>query len=663
MGQYLRVLRYLRGYRLLLTAALLASLLFAALDTFSFVMIAPFLGTLFSGGAVDFFGVGPQVGWLLQNTLGRIIGPDATPMEALTMLSVAVFTVFMLKNVFDYLQHYFVAMLEQSITRDLRNEVYGHMLELDLRFYGRTRTGQILTRLTSDVDLMRTLVTKNVATLVTSLLQIIATVVILVLVSWQLTLLALVVMPLTFGIWRKLLAPLRRGDRRVLELGGEVTSHLQETVSGVRQVKAAAAERFERGRFRDLTQSYFKAVVRTERVRALASPLSETMGALGTVLLLWYGGRMVLVDGTIAADGFILFLGLSMKLYQPAKWISKFPSIVQPGLAAADRVFEFLDTPIEMVDAPGLCGFDGLGQELRFENVGFAYSADAQVLHDVTFTARAGTVTALVGPSGGGKSTLVDLVARFYDPTEGRIVADGVDLREISPRALRQRLGIVTQETVLFHDTVRANIAYALPNATDAEVEAAARAANAHDFILELPEGYETRLGERGTRLSGGQRQRIAIARAILRDPPILIFDEATSALDSESERLVQEAIEHLLEGRTVFVIAHRLSTIRHADQVLVLENGRIVQQGRHDELVDEGGLYRRLYRLQFPATGASRNGGESAVGRSETDARRAVDSDEIGEPADAADVHGSDPVDAAAEAGRGRSTAAGSGR
>ncbi|HSJ23189.1 MAG TPA: ABC transporter ATP-binding protein [Longimicrobiales bacterium] len=606
MRLYLRLLRYLAPYRLLLTGALLSALMFAALDTFSFVMLAPFVGTLFRGGDIDFFGAGSQVGWLLDNTLGRLIPADAEPMHVLTVLSVAVFVVFMLKNVFDYLRHYLVAKLEQSVTRDLRNEVYEHALELDLRFYGRTRTGQIMNRLTSDTDLLRSLLTNNMATFITSVLQVIIAVYVLLITSWQLTLLALVVMPLTFVIWRHLLRPLRRGDRRVLEMGGEVASHLQETVSGVRQVKAAAAERFEAGRFRALTQGYFRAVVQTERVRALASPLSETMGALGTVLILWYGGRMVLVDGTIGADGFILFLALSLKLYQPAKWLSKFPSIVQPALAAADRIFGFLDTPVEIVDGPSLREFPGITREIRFDDVAFEYVTGEPVLRGISLSAQPGQVVALVGPSGAGKSTLIDLLARFYDPTAGSITIDGVDLREISPRSLRTHLGIVTQETVLFHDTVRSNIAYALPGASAEDVERAARAANAHEFIAQLPDGYDTVLGERGTRLSGGQRQRIAIARAILRDPPLLIFDEATSALDSQSERLVQEAVQRLLEGRTVFVIAHRLATVLDADQILVMEHGRIVQRGTHLELLEAGGLYRELYQLQVDSRTAA---------------------------------------------------------
>jgi subfamily B ATP-binding cassette protein MsbA len=598
MSQYFRLLKQLAPYRLLLTGALLATFMFAVLDAFSFIMVFPFLDALFLGNAVNLYGAGETIGRLLENTIGRLLVPGADPMQAITALCIAIAVVFMLKNVFDYLRQYLVVQLEQSVTRDLRNLVYTHMLELDLRFYNRTRAGQIINRLTSDTDLLRTLVTKNISMFATSVLQVVISIVFLVLISWELTLLALVVMPLSFVAWRKLLAPLRRGDRRVLDMSGEVTSHLQETVSGVRQVKAAAAERFEASRFRSLTDLYFRSVVRTERIRALASPLSESMAAIGTVLLLWFGGRMV-VQGALTPGAFITFIGISLKLYQPAKWLSKFPATVQPGLSAADRIFEFLDTPLEMVDQPGARVFDTVKDAVRFENVSFHYTDDAPVLNDVTLVARRGTVTALVGPSGAGKTTLVDLIARFYDPTAGRITIDGVDMRDFSVKSLRRMMGVVTQETVLFHDTVRSNIAYALPDSSQEAVERAALAANAHEFISQMPDGYDTILGERGTRLSGGQRQRIAIARAILRDPSILIFDEATSALDSESERLVQEAIEHLLEGRTVFVIAHRLSTIMNADQILTMEDGRIVQRGTHDELLAEGGLYRKLYRLQ----------------------------------------------------------------
>jgi ATP-binding cassette, subfamily B, bacterial MsbA len=602
MKLYRRILGYLRPYGGLVLAASLATLGFTLFDAFSFVMLIPLLNALFdvdggaTGSAVN------EMDELLAATLGRVIDMSQPAGELLNAIIFFMFGIFMLKSVFAFFQQYLVVRLEQAVTRDLRNEVYQHVLELDLRFFGRTRAGQVISRLTGDVELLRTLVTRNISKFVTSVLEVILAVTTMLLISPVLTFIGLVVMPAMFGMWSRILGRLRRGDRRILDLAGEVASHIQETVSGVRQVKGAAAEPFEKRRFRALTQGYFKASVRTERIRALASPLTEMLGAAGTLLLLWYGGRLVLApDPVLDGADFMAFLGFSLKLYTPAKWLAKFPSTIQPGLVAAERVFEFVDTPIEMQDAADARPF-AFEESLRFEDVGFHYVEGEAVLDGVDIDVRRGQVIALVGPSGAGKSTLVDLVARFYDPTAGRITVDGVDLRAVRLASLRANLGIVAQETVLFHDTVRANIAYGLPDASPGDVERAARAANAHDFIMRLPDRYDTVLGERATRLSGGQRQRLAIARAILRDPPILIFDEATSALDSESERLVQEAIEHLLAGRTVFVIAHRLSTVRNADQILVLESGRIVQRGRHEELLADGGLYRHLYRLQFAA-------------------------------------------------------------
>jgi subfamily B ATP-binding cassette protein MsbA len=323
------------------------------------------------------------------------------------------------------------------------------------------------------------------------------------------------------------------------------------------------------------------------------------LAAVGTVILLWYGARLVVADDLTGAQ-FVGFLALSLKLYAPVKNVAKFPATAQPGLVAAERIFEFLDAPVEIRDRPGAKPFSGFAREIAFEDVSFAYRDGEMVLRGVSLRVPQGTVLALVGPSGAGKSTVVDLLGRFFEVTEGRIAIDGVDIRDLRIADLRARLGIVSQETMLFHDTVRANIAYACPDASDEEIERAARAAHAHEFVSRLPRGYQTVVGERGVELSGGQRQRIAIARAILRDPPILVLDEATSALDTESERLVQSAIERLLEGRTVFVIAHRLSTVQRADRIIVMDGGQIIEEGDHAELLARGGMYRRLYELQF---------------------------------------------------------------
>jgi len=420
-------------------------------------------------------------------------------------------------------------------------------------------------------------------------------------ISWELTLIALVIAPLLIALLQPLLRKLRKGHRRLGNQYGEIASVVQESVSGIRLVKAFQAEPYEERRFVEASDRYARGMARVTRIAALAQPITETVGTAIAVAILWIGAREVLVDGALTGAALITFLILVMRMLQPLKQLSQVPTTAQQSLAAAERLFETLDTPTETARDRGTRQVAEFRSAVTFEGVSFAYEPGAApVLADVSFTARRGEVVALVGPSGAGKSTLVDLIPRFYEPTGGRILIDGVDARDITLASLRSLTGIVSQDTVLFNDTVRSNIAYGRPGAYgDAQVEAAARAANAHAFITDLPDGYDTVLGERGTRLSGGQRQRLAIARALLIDPPILILDEATSALDTESERLVQEAIERLLAGRTVFVIAHRLSTIEYADQILVLDRGRVAERGTHAELLARRGTYARLHALQ----------------------------------------------------------------
>ncbi len=603
MGTFRQLLRFLGPYQLLFGASLAATVVGSLLDGLSFVLLVPFLRAVFGETELLPVAGGTRVDGFLDWLAGPLL-TEATPAQALRNVVLLILVAVTLKNLLLYGARLGGATVQERVVRDLRLALYTHLQGMRLDFFQRTRAGQLLTRMLADTDQARFLVGDLAAQALQSSVTVLVYLTILMGMSWRLTGLALVFAPLLVLALRPLVRRLRGRLRTTMHERGELTSLMQETVAGVRLVKAYAAEGYERARFAEATGRLTKGVLRWQKLALLSNPISETFGAMATVMLLWVGTSMTRGPGALLeAESFIAFLFISLRLLTPLKFLANVPTQAAQYAAAGERVLEILrETPGEAV-ASGTAAVTGFTRAIEFRDVGFAYGGGSAVLSGIGFTATKGEVVAIVGPSGAGKSTLVDLIPRFYEPTAGAILLDGRDVRELTLPSLRGLMGIVSQETVLFNDTVRANVAYgALDRYDAAAIEAAARAANAHGFISALPEGYDTVLGERGTRISGGERQRLAIARALLRDPPILILDEATSALDTESERLVQEAVDRLLVGRTVFVIAHRLSTVQHATQILVLDRGRIVERGRHEELLARGGTYRRLYELQFGA-------------------------------------------------------------
>ncbi len=572
MSRFMRLLAYVRPYWVRLAGAILCSIIVSALTLAYAKLVQPMLDDVF-------------------------ISRDATWLALVPLLLMAVT---LCKGFANYGQAYLMTYVGVRVITDIRWELFHHLMRLPLSFHLRAPSSHMLSRVINDVNWIQ----YSVAGVLKDLIQQGLTFVFLLgyvfTVNWRLTLLSIVVVPLAAFPVVRFGARMRRYATRGQERTADMSLVVQESLTGIRIVKGFTSEAAEDERFRTVNQGYFRTWMKSTQVSALTAPVLEAVGVVGIAGIIWYGGAQV-IAGTMSVGAFFSFLTAVFLMYNPIKRVAGANNIIQQALAAAERVFAVIDQPTEAASDRGTKVLHGVRESIEFREVAFRYPGqETLALDHISLTVRSGEALALVGSSGAGKTTLVNLIPRFFEPTSGAILVDGTDLREISLASLRQNLGIVSQETLLFDSSIRDNIAYGKPDASDEEIIEAARAAYADEFIRELPNGYDTMIGEKGARLSGGQRQRLAIARAILRDPPILILDEATSALDSESERKVQLALANLMKNRTTFVIAHRLSTVQHADRIAVLDRGRVVECGSHDQLMQQGGLYQRLHALQF---------------------------------------------------------------
>ena len=524
-----------------------------------------------------------------------------TPANSLKVLCITLLSVFFTKNIFLYIKNILLRIVELKLVKDIRDRLYKHIQTLSLGYFHKKQTGSITSIVMNDVEQLQVALAVVFQRLFVEPINILTFVTLLFIISWKLALIAIVIIPLAGIAIISIGRSIRRKSRRTQAKIAEIMQILSETLSSIRIVKAFVNEKEEVKKFTGESQNYFKLLLKRARLDLISAPVTESFGVIIGVVLLWYGGLEVLSNQGVSAEDFIRFIVILFSILGPIKQMSNVNLKIQVGAASAERIFELLDTPPEIVEDLNPVDLKVFKNSIEFDKVHFEYNdGDTLVLDQVTFSIKKGEVVAMVGPSGSGKSTIADLIPRFYDVTTGSIQIDGHDLRKATLSSIRGNMGIVTQEVILFNDTIKNNIAYAQPNVTDEAIMKAAEAANALDFIEKTPEGFNTLIGERGVNLSGGQKQRLAIARALLKNPPILILDEATSALDTESEKKVQNAIENLMKDRTALVIAHRLSTVQNADKIIVIDEGQVVEIGTHNELYENGGLYRRLYDIQF---------------------------------------------------------------
>lgn len=635
MKVYFRVLGYVLRFWKYLIPAVISMIFYVIFSAFSLTTILPFLNVLF--GQYEQDAVQQQVNNIEKSAAAQISeqpanGDEETTVDALLktrygvpdlkekfeqkvyeylqgyskvkalqLICIVILIGFFFKNFFAVSQNFFMAPIEQGFIATLRNELFEHFQKMSLDYFHGERSGLLISRVTNDVTIINASIAAAINSLFRDPLSLGIYLSFMIILSWKLTLIVCLVFPVSGWILSTMGNKLKQDSEIMQNRLADITSVLSETLYGIRVIKAFAMEHFEIRKFKAQNDKFRKTVVRMSRIRRLSPALTEYVGVFVGVIVLFVGGSEVLTssDG-LTPQQFILFLLCLFAMMEPLKLLGQVFNSTKEGLVAARRVFSVLDTPPTIAEIKAPQTISHFNNSIEFKQITFRYESGENVLNDVSFKVNKGQVFAIVGPSGAGKSTLMDLLIRFYDPQQGAVFIDGINIKDVTLNSIRNLIGIVTQETILFNDTIRSNIAYGLENISDEKVIQAAQAANAHDFIMEFPDGYESLIGDRGVKLSGGQRQRLAIARSILKNPPILVFDEATSSLDTQAELLVQQAIERLLSGRTALVIAHRLSTIQNANKIIVLDQGRVIQEGSHRELVLEKGLYQKLYQMQF---------------------------------------------------------------
>ena len=610
MQGYWGIIGLLRNYKGQVMTVVLFNILSVIFSLFSLTMVVPLLGVLFGIQPIVMvkpeFSMNPnalidrfyyEVSQLILNDAGQITIDGQ--MRALVFICAFVIITFFAKNLFRYLALFMSAPLKNGVVRDIRNRLYQKVVNLPIAYFSEEKKGDVIAKMTSDVQEVESSIMSSVEIVFKEPFTIIFFLGTLVVWSPELTMFVLILLPVTGLVIGRVGKSLKRSSKKVQNQMGVLVSAMIETLSGLRIIKAFNAIDTSSEKFHRLNQEYKNQKVKLLRKQHLASPLSEVLGTLVMVAVIYRGGSLVLTGEGLTADLFIGYIVVFSQLIQPAKSLTSAVYMIQKGMAAVERIDTVLEAQETIQEKPNAVGLEKFEKEIEFKDVSFSYENDLEVLKGINLTVKRGRTIAIVGPSGAGKTTLVDLLPRFYDPTEGAVLIDGIDTRDMKAWDLRNKLGIVTQEAILFNDTVFNNIAFGLKGMSENDVVAAAKVANAHEFIEQMDNGYHTSIGEDGGKLSGGQRQRISIARAILHNPPILILDEATSSLDAESEKLVQEALFKLMENRTSLIIAHRLSTIQYADEIIVIDGGKIIERGNHTGLVAHNGVYKKLYEMQ----------------------------------------------------------------